>query len=138
MKEFYSYLYQYGLHDCKANALSFVNGDFIFDFPFGVYALDQSGHEKEVTQRCKLIVSLKEIYKDDFFNHISISCQKKKKAIDISFERTVQLIQKFGFDIDINFYAPFCNTILLKGYIGKSMCEIEISEVEKIEFIFED
>ena len=138
MKKIYSYFYKYGLHDCKANALSFANGDFIFDFSDGVYALDEKGREKEVTQRCKLVVSLEEIYKKDFRNHISVFYRKKKKAIDLSIEKAMQLIQKFKFDIDANFYTPFCSTILLKGYIGKSMCEIEISEVEKIEFIFED
>ena len=46
------------------------------------------------------------------------------------------LVQKFWWSIDINFYASFGSTILLKGYVSKYDVELFISEVKKVDFLF--
>ncbi len=45
-------------------------------------------------------------------------------------------MQKFGWNIDINFYVTFGSTILLKGYASEYDMKLFISEAKRSIFLF--
>ena len=111
MHNFHEYLYKYGLHDCRLDDILFEIGNIVFCFHSGVYRLNSVGKEIERTAACRMV---KEINCHEF----------------------IENVKKFKFDIDINYYSYFCNTVLLKGYINNGKYEIVISEVKKVGFTF--
>ncbi|MBQ4585459.1 MAG: hypothetical protein IJA82_04560 [Clostridia bacterium] len=134
MNCFYEHMSKYGLHDCMINEIWLDNRQIKFNFPLGVYKLNDSGKETELTEACTMNIDVDNSTNLD--NHIQVNKIRKNKIESIEFDQFVQLIKKSNFDIDINFYSPFCNTILLKGYIEKYMYELTISEITQMFFVF--
>lgn len=136
MSYFDEYLYKYGLHDCKIDNTYFECGKIILNFNSGLYKLDSSGNETDLTIGCKMVVEVEETDPDSICDHITINRIIQRKEKELDFEDFANTVDEFGFDIDIHFYSNFCNTILLKGYIGNGKYEMVISEVKRIDFLF--
>lgn len=134
MKNFYEYLYKYGLHDCKVDDIIFSDRKIIFCFSSGVYELSSVGKETKQTKNCRMVVELEDIKPEKMWEHIEINKIINRKVSEISCDEFVNDVKKIKFDIDMHYYSYFCNTILLKGYINNGQYEVKISEVKNIEF----
>ncbi len=136
MHNFHEYLYKYGLHDCRLDDILFENGNIVFCFHSGVYRLNSVGKEIERTAACRMTVEFNEKCPLEICDHIEINQILHRKIKEINCHEFIENVKKFKFDIDINYYSYFCNTVLLKGYINNGKYEIVISEVKKVGFTF--
>ena len=134
MNGFYEYLYKYGLHDCTMNCVEIKNNMLVCHFEQGVYYLNDFGKEMSNTSKCAMIINLDE--KSKFEEQINVLKVYRNKRSDVKFEKFVEETAKSGFEIMVNYYSYFCNTIMLKGFIRNHEYEISISTVKKISFCF--
>ena len=63
---------------------------------------------------------------------------RKSKVAMMDFADFLKLIEKNPFDVDIDYYSFFGASVLLKGYCGKYGIEFTITEIEKVEYLFEE
>lgn len=136
MNLFYDYLYKYGLHDCAVNDIFIENEKIVFCFDSGVYELDDCGKERNLTESCKMKVKVAGLNQDKLWEHVEINRVYKGTICETEYDDFVQKVKEINFDIDINYYSRFCNSILLKGYIKDEKYEVEITEVSAVEFVF--
>lgn len=136
MEQFYEYLYEYGLHDCRIDDIICANTKIIFNFNSGVYKLNSFGKELQLTNNCSMIIEIDETDSEKICNHIDIIQIFKKKVYEIDCHDFINRVRLFKFCVDMNYYSYFCNTVLLKGYINNEQYEITVSEVKNIYFKF--
>ena len=135
MNYFDEYLYKYGLHDCKLNKMEIKNGILHLYFDQGVYELDERGKEISLTGSCTVMIELSERFTElEAKERIEIVKISKRKKFEIDYEVFKKRVDRFGFDIIINYYSYFCNTIMMKGYMKSDEYEITIPMVKKVSF----
>ena len=136
MQGFNDFLYKYGLHDCRVDNVFVKENNICFFFESGIYKLDSNVKETQKTNSCKMIVRFEHLCSNRVWEHVQVYKERKKKVKEISFEQFIKYVIKENFDITINYYSYFCNTILLKGYTKNFKCNVVISEITDIEFMF--
>lgn len=124
----------YGLHDTSINDITIEENGLAFIFNGGVYILNDAGKEATLSKPCRMMINIEDFYGDKLFEHCSFYKCHKKRFSEIDFSEVKKLLLKNRFDIDLDFYSPFARAIALKGYIGKYMIEIRITEILSIEF----
>jgi len=136
MKKLHEFLYQYGLHDCQLNNVSFEKQTILFCFDSGVYELNSTGKETKKTKPCKMIIEIDSRFSNELSDHIEIICLSRKKIEEIDFESFAHLFQRYQLVVDMIYYSYFCNTIMLIGYMNNKKYELTVSEINKIDFSF--
>ena len=130
------YEYKYGLHDSRINKVDFKNDTLTLSFDEGAYNLDSNGRETEKTTSCKLVITLRDKNIEDISQYVTVSKTRKGRVKEISFDDLLSLLKKNYFEIDNDYYSYFNNAILLRGYIAKYSVAIEITDIQKMEFVF--
>lgn len=136
MKNIDEYLYKYGLHDCVVERIYVQNNSLVFSFGKGVYNLNENGTETTKTTACLMYLEIEKLNKEQMWEHIEISKINKNKINEIDYEKFIEEVNKYKFDILENYLSYFGNSVLLEGYTSKNRYQIKISEISKIEFNF--
>lgn len=127
----------YGLHDTEINEISVTDEGIELFFDGGVYRLDGCGKETTLTQKCSLLIAIRDFDRNDLFGHIEIVLHENKRVKEITLMRLRDMLKDAGpIILDLDFYSYFSDAMLLKGHIGKNKIEITVSEIEKTEFLF--
>lgn len=134
MKNIDEYLYKYGLHDCVVERIYAQNNLLVFCFRTGVYNLNEKGNETTKTTECFMCLEIENLNKKQMWEHIEISKIIKNKINEIDYEKFVEEVDKYKFEIMENYLSYFGNSILLEGYTSKKKYQIKVSEILKIEF----
>ena len=129
------YLYKYGLHDCIINNISCEKNQVTFAFNSGVYNLDLSGKEISLTSACKLIIEIDSQDLNNVCNYVITRKIMKNKCLEVALNDLINMINDFYFEVEINYYSHFNDTLLIKGSIKNEFYEITISNVNKIQFM---
>ena len=124
----------YGLHDTFVNDIVIEENGLTFLFNEGVYILNDAGKESTLSKPCRLKINIEDFCGDRLFEHCSFYKCHKKHFSEADFSEVKKLLLKNCFDVDLDFYSPFARAIALKGYIGKYMIEIRVTEILSIEF----
>jgi len=133
----FSCFQKYGLHDCTVDTLWIEKNKLVLQFNTGVYELDSTGTEKHKTSPCKMFISLHNLNENKIWEHVQITRTRKSKIREIPYNKFVETVAKQKMDISINFFSPFNNTVLLKGYMQDGKYDIVISETISIELVFD-
>lgn len=133
---FGEYIKKYGLHDCIIDTINIENNGVHFDMLSGVYTLSSEGKELSKSSACKIFFEIGDFDKHKPWQHIQVTQTYKGQFHNVTLFSFLNRVEKYKFDISINYYSPFDNRILIKGYLDKGRYEIEISEINKIHFIF--
>ena len=128
---------KYALHDTKINNIVSNNEEIELYFAEGIYLLGEEGKEAELSDPCRMLITINGFNCSKPYEHITVIKAKKSKVTEIDFADFIKLVEENSFDIDIDYYSFFGAAILLKGYCGKYGIELTIMEVDKVEYIFE-
>ena len=128
---------KYALHDTEINSIVCNNAGIEFYFAKGVYLLNEQGKEGERSYPCRMVITINEFSSCRMYEHITVMKHRKSKITDIAFEDFLKLLKEDSFDVDIDYYSFFGASILLKGYCGKFGIEFTITEVDKVEYVFD-
>ena len=136
MTNFNEYLYVYGLHDCEVSSITFKNNCLFFHFVSGVYLLDKNKKESQRTSECAMCIEIENFDYQNKEDRLEVFRIFKGKIKEIKFDSLIKTTEKYKFDINVNYFSGFGNSILLDGYSSKYRYQIHISEIKKISFIF--
>ena len=125
---------EYGLHDTTVNDILIEEYGLTLLFRDGVYLLNDEGKETRLSKSCAMHVYVEDFDSARLFEHCSFYKYHKNRFSEIEFADIKKLLLKNSFHVDLDFYSPFARAILIRGYIGKYMIEVQISEVKSIEF----
>lgn len=128
------FIYKYGLHDCRISRVVIGTNKLIFVFDSGVYELNHVGRECCLSHFSEMTLEFEDLVCNAFDDYIDIYTVYRDRVKEISLIEFIKMVEKFKFDVCINFYSNFCNTVLLKGFIGKKKCEISLSQIKSIMF----
>ena len=128
---------QYGLHDTTINKIISNKTGIELYFESGVYLLDEQGRETELSDPCRMVISINRFDSTQMFEHITVTKIRKSKATEMNFSDFLKLVEKNVFEIDMDYYSFFGHSILLKGYCGQYGIELTITEIEKAEYRFD-
>ena len=128
---------KYALHDTEINSIDCNSAGIEFRFVKGVYLLNEQGKEGELSYPCRMIITINDFNSYRMYEHITVMKSRKSKISEIAFEDFLKLLEKDSFNVDIDYYSFFGASILLKGYCGKFKIEFTITEVDKVEYIFD-
>ena len=137
MNFFYHFLSKYGLHDSVCNSIFWENRNICFAFNSGIYELLPNGKEKDLTNPCKMIISLDLEASQKPHQFISVNQIFHGKFDEIECEDFFQLVANNWFEIENQYFSPFNNAILLIGYSGCAQYEVSISNIKTISFSFD-
>lgn len=138
MKLLYNNIFKYGLHDTKVNIITVKDNTINLFFNNGVYLINDSGKEMSQTSDCTMYIEVTNLDASKMWQHIEILKSRRRRISEIRFEQFVADVQKHGFSVLMGFYSPFCNTLLLKGYTPNGHYDVTISEINSIDYIFEN
>ena len=125
---------EYGLHDTSVSDIIIEENGLTFLFQEGVYILNDAGIETSLSKPCKMCIKIEYFDKNSLFEHCSFYKCHKKHFSEVEFSIIKKLLSKNRFNIDLDFYSPFARAISLRGYIGKYLAEIRITEILSIQF----
>lgn len=128
---------KYILHDTKVNSIICNSDGVELCFEKGVYVLNEQGKASELSGPCRMVISIKFFDRDKMYEHISVTKTKKSKEKYIEYADFLQLVEKYSFEIYIDYYSFFAEAILLTGNCGENAIRFEITEVENVKYIFE-
>lgn len=136
MKNVDEYLYKYSLHDCVVEKIYVENYALVFCFNSGIYNLNEKGIETTKTTSCLMCLKIQDLNIEQMWEHLDISKINKNRISEIDYEKFVEEVDKFKFEIIENYLSYFGQGILLDGYILKNRYQIKVSEIINIEFVF--
>ena len=128
---------KYALHDTQINSIVCNNEGIEFHFAQGVYFLNEQGKEGERSSSCRMVITIGDFDSRRMYEHVTVMKSGKSKISEIAFAEFLKLLEKDSFVVDIDYYSFFGASILLKGYCGKFNIEFTITEVDKVEYLFE-
>ncbi len=105
-------------------------------FENGVYVSKEKGEEFELSEACKIVITISDFDPTKTYEHITVTKIRKSKIKEIEFTDFLKFLEKSPFTIYIDYYSPLGSSILLKGDCGKYGIELSITETEKVEYIF--
>lgn len=117
----------YCLHDAVANAVEIVDDKFVLRFCDGVYRLDASGNETELTAACEVQFEIADIE-----NNVDIVCRANGQVRNIGMSVFESMVSELRFDIDDEFYSSFSRTFLISGYVGKNVVQLYLIGVKNV------
>ena len=129
---------KYGLHDTSFNTVKIGKKGISLSFNNGIYLLDENGKEKRLSKECNLKIDI------DHFNfkypseHICISKIHRNRIREITIQKLLNYLKNGYFNVYLDFYSGFSQSMLIKGFLGKSELEILVSQILEMEFIFSD
>lgn len=129
-------MHNYCLHDAQANRIKVFNDGLLIEFDHGVYNVDKNGKEINLTDKCKLHISIKGFNSGQSYQHIQIYKCNNTQRVEIELEEFIRLLEKSSYDIDNAYWSSFNNCLLLIGYIEKYNVELFISDIQKISYDF--
>lgn len=129
-------LEKYGLHDTQFNNIILSENGLTLTFNSGIYILDQSHKECNLTKQCELIIKIMRFSSTRLYEHLEVNVYKKNKFYEVDFFDFIEIVEKNHFNIDDVFYSSFSDSILIKGFSGKNKIEFLISEISNIEIHF--
>ncbi len=129
--------YQYGLHDTVINRITCTDNGIIMEFDDGAYLLDNMGRETVLSKKCYLIIKINSFDRHNMYEHIEIKRIYKNKIKDIEYDEFEALLSKKSFLVNLDYYCPFADSLLIKGSIGKYGIEFVVTEVAELSYTFE-
>ena len=136
MKNIYEYLYKYCLHDCVVEKINVQNNFLIFCFNTGIYNLNENSAETVKTSTCLMCLEIEGLNTKQIWEHIEISKIDKNRICEIEYDKFVEEVDKFKFEIIENYLSCFGQSILLDGYVSAKRYQFKVTEIKKIEFKF--
>lgn len=129
--------YKYLLHDAIINDI-FCNDDGIdLFFEKGVYIVNEQGKEAELSGPCKMRITLPFFDSNKMFQFITVTKIKKSTISDIEFADFLKILRKYTFRIYIDYYSFFGASVLFIGDCGENVIHLTITDIDKVEYIFE-
>ena len=129
---------KYALHDTEINKVTIHNGGIELHLDNGVYLVDDNGKEMEFSAPCRVSIVINTFNFANVWEHITIMKFRKSKVKEIDFDEFLKLLNVNSFDITMEYYSLFGAAMLFKGYIGKYGIEVAITEIEKVEYVFDN
>ena len=136
MTNFEPCISQFGLHDTTINKVELKNNSIVFDFHNGVYLYDFNRKLTKKTEPCSMNVFINDFNIEKAYEHVEIKQIYKSKIKEIIFQDFLKLLNKNYFQVYLDYYSFFANSILLIGTIQKHEIQIKITEVDRITFDF--
>lgn len=124
----------YCLHDTSVSDIIIEEYGLTLLFREGVYKLDGAGKETNLTSPCEMNIFIEDFDSNRLYEHCDFYKCHKKHFTEVSLSDIKKLLIKNHFDIDLDFYSPFARAISIRGYIGKYMVEMRITEIKSIKF----
>ena len=135
MNNISSELFKYGFHDTFISSIEIRDGKAFVQFPSGLYYLDESGKETELTGKCTMII--KTIDGVDIYNQIEILCLlRRKKYKEIDSENIESIIAKTGVGVMNLYYSRFCSSIMFICGNSKGVYCIDFEACTEVKFLF--
>ena len=129
--------YQYGLHDTAINRITRTDDGIILEFDDGVYLLDDTGREAALSKKCCLALKIYSFDKQNMYEHIHITLIKNRKIKEIEYAEFEKMLAKSKFEVDLDYYCPFADSLLIKGHIDTFGIEFTVTEIAELSYSFE-
>ena len=137
MNCFENSLNQYGLHDTVVDKMFLQQESIVFCFETGIYHLNIDGRLSQKTSACQMQIFIQNLDSEQMYEHVEIKKIKNFKSKEISFDSFLKQVNKNGLEIYLDYYSFFAKALLLKCFVGELEFEIQITEIEKICFVFD-
>ena len=138
MNDFESSLNRYVLHDTVITSAMVNSGSLTFVFDDGVFFFEPSLCSFNHTCTCHMNILIKDFDIDRLYENIEIKTIVHGVVKDVSFDNLMTLIKKSGFRIYLDYYCFFAKSILLIGNTEDFEFEITVTDIEKIDFVFQN
>ena len=106
---------RYGLHDTQITKISATNDLIDLEFRNGIYNLDSTNKETDLTKCCHILIQISDPNIDNCVEIIKI---KKSKLHYISLAELQEMMTHSVFEVELDLYSNFNNAIMLIGYIA--------------------
>ena len=116
---------RYGLHDTQITKISATNDLIDLEFRNGIYNLDSTNKETDLTKCCHILIQISDPNIDNCVEIIKI---KKSKLHYISLAELQEMMTHSVFEVELDLYSNFNNAIMLIGYIANHKIVFTIHE----------
>ncbi len=128
-------VFQFGYHDTSFVSVEDNNLSLSIQFDRGLYILNESGKELQLSKPLKMIIKISDFY-DQINSNIEVTNLSKKESL-IEFEDFKSKIRKNRFLIHNVYYSRFNNSILFDGDIDNQHIIFTVEGCEEIDFLFD-
>lgn len=132
----YDKIMKFGYYDTDATGISYDESRIIMNFEKGIYNLDESGREKDLTSCAKIIITVDTRYVK-ITNCVEIF-EIARKFKTISLETFCNLVKKSTLGIDNVYYTRFNSIILFECGIKDKIYMFHIDGCTKFDVLFLD
>lgn len=130
MKNIFIELNNYGFHDTKITSISCLNLEVKIEFDNGIYFLDENGKETKLSNPIEINLKINSSYASSLNSFEIREYGKKMKYIELS--QFQKYLAKKPFNIAMNYYSNFNNSILFDGGFPNKQIFLSIEGIEDI------
>ncbi|MBE5758476.1 MAG: hypothetical protein E7332_00375 [Clostridiales bacterium] len=133
MENIFIKLSNYGFHDTKITSISCSDLEVKIKFDDGIYFLDENGKEANLSNPVELILKINSSF-DSSLNSFEIrEYGRKMEYIELS--QFQKYLVKNPFNIAMNYYSDFNNSILFDGGFPNKQIFLSIEGVEDVSIV---
>lgn len=131
MNNIFEKLLQYGFHDTYITAIEIGTFEIKLEFKEGIYLLDESGRERNLSKSLMIIMKINSSFVDTPKDVLEIReyVNKMKYLEYLTFEK---YFEKDKFEILMLYYSNFNNSILIEGGICNKQIMFSIEDIEEV------
>ena len=127
----------YGLHDTKITEFLVERSGIILYFANGIYTLFNN-REVSLTRPFFMRLYICYFAADRCYEHIEILQYKKNRYFEVPTDQFIKDVKTSGFDIDMDYYAPFSRSMLIRGFVGKMKTDMIVTEIKTMSVSFQE
>ena len=128
---------KYIIHDTMVDNIEITSDGLILYFSQGIYCINHENDSVNLIPRCRMYISITKFDREVLYQHIEIIKLHKYTYKEISFASFIRAVNKNRFNVYLDYYSPFANSILIEGLSNNIKYYFKVSEVESIKFIFD-
>ena len=122
MNNIFEKLLQYGFHDTYITAIEIGTFEIKLEFKEGIYLLDESGRERNLSKSLMIIKKINSSFVDT-----------PKDVLEIrEYVNKMKYLEYFKFEILMLYYSNFNNSILIEGGICNKQIMFSIEDIEEV------
>lgn len=131
MNNIFEKLLQYGFHDTDITAIEIGTFEIRLEFKKGIYLLDESGRERNLSKPLQIILKINSTFIDTPQDVVEIR-EYVKKMKYLEYSTFVKYFEKDKFGILMLYYSNFNNSILIEGGICNKQIMFSIEDIEEV------
>jgi len=131
----FNFFATHSFHDVRIENITTFDKGVVLSCKQGLYLLHNTTQK---SSPCDIHICINDFDVESAFHHIEVKLQRKRKIKEISFNTFLNMVNKYGFKVYLDYFCVSSSGIKLEGLIKKCDISFIISDITNIDIIYQN